>query len=89
MNKTLSTPQHNLAPKENRQLSELERLITINEVEFITGFKSSYIYAKIKEGEFPQPVKIGNASRWRESEVQQWIQDQINGSFGKCAGGAQ
>lgn len=61
------------------QLASPERLITLDEVQKITGFKSSYIYSKIQKGEFPQPVKIGTASRWRESEIQQWIHDQIQG----------
>lgn len=57
-----------------------ERLINLDEVERITGFKSSYIYSQIQRRLFPQPVKIGTASRWRESQVQQWIHNQIQGS---------
>lgn len=87
MNQTLSTPQHHLTSAEERLLSAVERLITLNEVEYLTGFKSSFIYQLIKLGRFPRPVKIGNASRWRESEVQQWIQEQIaGGSSGNSAG---
>lgn len=63
-----------------------ERLINLDEVERITGFRSSYIYSKIQKSKFPKPVKIGTASRWRESEVQAWIHDQIKGnSSGKSA----
>jgi len=63
-----------------------ERLITLDEVESITGFKSSYIYSKIQKGLFPQPVKIGTASRWRESKVLQWVHAQIeSNAFGKRA----
>ena len=56
-----------------------ERLINLDEVEHRTGFKSSYIYLRIQKGEVPAPVKVGAASRWRESEVQAWIQKQIHG----------
>lgn len=56
-----------------------ERLISLDEVESITGFKSSYIYSNIQKGEFPQPVKIGTASRWKFSEVQNWVHTKIKG----------
>ncbi|SEF56369.1 helix-turn-helix transcriptional regulator [Nitrosomonas ureae] len=78
MNQTISTPQHQLQQKKHQSTSQLERLLYLAEVEFQTGFKTSFLYQLMKEGKFPKPVKIGNASRWRESEVQQWIHDQIN-----------
>lgn len=68
-------------------LQSPERLLTLARVQEDTGFKSSYLYELIKTGKFPKPVKIGTASRWRESEVQQWIHSQIEGSAsGKNAG---
>lgn len=70
-------------------LNTPERLITLDEVESITGFKSSYIYSKIQKCEFPKPLKIGTASRWKFSEVQAWVHAQIkSNSSGKRAGGA-
>lgn len=60
-------------------LNTPERLIPLDEVESITGFKSSYIYSKIQKGEFPQPVKIGTASRWKFSEIQNWVHTKIKG----------
>lgn len=87
MNQTLSTPQHQLQPKKCQSPSQLERLLYLAEVEFQTGFKSSFLYQLMKEGKFPKPVKIGTASRWRESEVQRWIHAQIeSGSSGKRSG---
>jgi predicted DNA-binding transcriptional regulator AlpA len=32
----------------------------------------SFIYAGIKAGTFPQPVKLGRASVWVASEVESW-----------------
>ncbi len=80
MNQSLSTSQHQLHPKDWQPPSQLERLLYLAEVEFQTGFKSSYLYQLIKGNKFPKPVKIGAASRWRESQVQQWIRDQIEGN---------
>jgi prophage regulatory protein len=69
-----ATQQHHFTPEPH------ERLLRISEVADRTGFKSTFIYFKIKQGDFPPPVKVGAASRWRESDVQKWILDQINGS---------
>lgn len=79
MNQTLPTSPHQLRPNECQLSAQPERLLPLPEVESRSGFKSSFIYQLIKEGKFPKPVKIGAASRWRESEVQQWIHAQING----------
>lgn len=56
---------------------EPERLLTLHEVEHITGFKSSFIYREAQKGNFPKPIKINTASRWPESKVQNWINQQI------------
>lgn len=31
------------------------------------------IYREIKRGRFPKPLKLGSASRWRASDIQEWI----------------
>lgn len=82
MIKTPLTPQHQPSPEAGRLLAiqTTERLLPLPEVESRSGFKSSFIYQLIKEGKFPKPVKIGTASRWRESEIQRWIHNQIQGN---------
>ncbi|GJL73966.1 AlpA family transcriptional regulator [Nitrosomonas sp.] len=62
---------------------EHERLITLNEVEAITGFKSSFIYSEIKKGNFPKSVKINSSSRWVKSQVDSWVRQKINGGGAK------
>ena len=43
-------------------------------VEAITGLKRSTIYAMVKKGVFPPPVKITTkAVGWKSSEIFQWI----------------
>lgn len=88
--KTLAAPQNHLTPKtgELPAISAIERLLPLPEVKSRTGFKSSFLYQLIKSGKFPAPVKIGTSSRWRESEIQAWIHNQINSASGKNAGGA-
>ena len=52
----------------------MNRLIRRNEVERITGLKRSSICLKIKEGDFPKPIKLGmRAVAWLESDIAGWI----------------
>ncbi|MEL5392836.1 helix-turn-helix transcriptional regulator [Serratia nevei] len=48
-------------------------LLRIQEVEQSVGHKKSYIYDRIKKGEFPAPKKLGSkSSRWVRGEVEAW-----------------
>lgn len=38
------------------------------------GLHPATIYAEIKAGRFPKPVKFGRSSRWPESEIDAWIE---------------
>ena len=60
-----------------------ERLLRLTEVEQTVGIKKSAIYAKLRETPpaFPLPVKLSRrAVAWPESQVQAWIQSQIEGA---------
>ena len=51
-----------------------ERLLSLREVEHVTGLRSSAIYLRVSRGEFPAPLRVSaRCSRWRESEVLAWI----------------
>ena len=52
---------------------QIEKLLTIKEVVSIVGFKTSTIYKFIKTKGFPKPVKIGKSSRWKLSDVNNWL----------------
>ena len=52
-------------------------LLTLDDVIRATGQSRSSIYAKIKSGEFPAPVKIGSASRWSYRELEEWAEAHI------------
>ena len=51
----------------------MEKLLTMKEVVSIVGFKTSTIYKFIKIKGFPKPVKIGKSSRWKLSDVNNWL----------------
>ena len=52
-----------------------DRLLRRQEVEKITGLSRSSIYRKIKDGDFPRPIRVGpKAVRWKLSEINAWIE---------------
>ena len=51
------------------------RLMSRAEVERLTGLSTSSLYRAMREGEFPEPLRIGRrAVRWRADEVGAWIE---------------
>lgn len=42
------------------------------------GMHPSTIYAEIKAGRFPKPVKLGRSSRWVESEIDAFIEARMH-----------
>ncbi|MEO1957999.1 MAG: AlpA family phage regulatory protein [Nautiliaceae bacterium] len=55
---------------------KIDKLLTIKEVINIVGLKKSTIYHFINKGKFPKQIKIGHLSRWRLSDIQDWIDNQ-------------
>jgi prophage regulatory protein len=51
-----------------------ERLLRRKEVERLTGLSRSSIYAWMKDGRFPRPVRLGpRAVAWRQSDITAWF----------------
>ena len=51
-----------------------DRLMRREEVQQRTGLACSTIYRKMREGSFPEPVKVGaRAVRWPASEIEEWL----------------
>ena len=46
----------------------------------ITGFSAKHIYHLIKIKQFPAPIKIGRASLWRVSDINDWLDSHISSS---------
>lgn len=51
----------------------IDRLIELDEVMSQAGMKKTKLYAEIKAGRFPAPVKLGASSRWSQQLVQSWV----------------
>lgn len=59
-------------------LETSDRLLCMKEVVKLTARQPSTVYANIKRGVFPPPIKCGTrASRWKLSEIQAYI----NGAY--------
>ena len=53
-----------------------DRALRLREVISRVGMSRTWIYDRVAEGEFPEPVKIGQrASAWLESEVNEWLHE--------------
>ena len=56
-----------------------DRLIRLEEVEKIVGFKKSAIYAMLKKGTFVPSIRLSaRLVVFPENAVLQWVQDRIN-----------
>jgi prophage regulatory protein len=56
-------------------------ILRLPEVKHRTGLSRSTIYLRISMGTFPQPVALGDrAVGWIESEVNDWLNRQIENS---------
>lgn len=54
-----------------------KRFINLTAVEDKTALKKSSIYAKVKTGDFPAPIKMGVRTVWIESEIDTWLDAQV------------
>ena len=54
------------------------------EVENLTSMSCTSIYARMRDGSFPEPLKIGRSVRWRRDEIVAWI-DTLDRSHGDLA----
>lgn len=48
-------------------------LLRFADVRKRVGMGRTAVYALIKAGEFPRPVKVGAASAWIDTEITRWI----------------
>jgi predicted DNA-binding transcriptional regulator AlpA len=50
-------------------------LIKRPEVKSLTGMSPAFMYALVKKGLFPAPVKNGRSSYWVYGEIIEWIEN--------------
>ncbi|EPY7210176.1 AlpA family transcriptional regulator [Yokenella regensburgei] len=65
------------------QISLLDdQLVDIRFITKLTGLTDKWFYKLIKDGQFPKPIKLGRSSRWKQSEVEDWLLQRIADSRG-------
>ena len=64
-----------MAANSIRQAQSDKALARRRQVEELVQLSRSTIYAAVKAGTFPPPVRIGvRAVAWRVSEIEQWLE---------------
>ena len=59
------------------------KLLRLPEVKATTGLSKSTIYSRIAEGTFPKQISLGpRLVVWVESDIQNWITEQISAARG-------
>jgi prophage regulatory protein len=60
---------------------EPDRIIRLKTVLARTGLSRSTIYRKIAEGTFPPQIRISvNGAGWKESDINRWVADPLDGA---------
>lgn len=54
-----------------------DQLVDMAFITHFTGLTDKWFYKQIKDGLFPQPIKLGRSSRWLQSEVEAWVEARI------------
>lgn len=65
--------------------AQIKNALTIlrrRQVEKRVGLTRSPLYARIKDGTFPKPIRLGNgrAVGWIEAEIDAWLNEQLEKS---------
>lgn len=54
-----------------------DQLVDMRFITKLTGLTDKWFYKLIKDGLFPKPIKLGRSSRWKKSEVEDWLEERI------------
>lgn len=60
-----------------------DQLVDMRFITKLTGLTDKWFYKLIKDGLFPRPIKLGRSSRWKQSEIELWLQQRITDSRGQ------
>lgn len=62
----------------NTMIQSSNRLLDANDLSTQTGWSVSTIYRRRSVGaSMPRAIKVGRALRWRQSDVDAWIEEQL------------
>ncbi|BCA41469.1 MULTISPECIES: helix-turn-helix transcriptional regulator [Enterobacterales] len=50
-----------------------DQFIDMKFITQLTGLSDKWFYKLIQDGLFPKPIKLGRASRWLKSDLEEWL----------------
>ena len=50
-----------------------DQFIDMKFITQLTGLSDKWFYKLIQDGLFPKPIKLGRASRWLKSYLEEWL----------------
>ena len=57
------------------------KVLRLPSVKELTGLSRSTIYLRIKRGDFPKPISLGDrAVGWLEKDIEDWLEQKIKDS---------
>ena len=74
MNDLANIPQRKARTYTNPTNGTIKRISARPASKGMVGVSDKTIWTWIKQGEFPKPIKLGNITVWKLSEVQDWMQ---------------
>ena len=54
-----------------------DQFIDMKFITQLTGLSDKWFYKLIQDGLFPKPIKLGRASRWLKSDLEEWLYSRI------------
>lgn len=54
-----------------------DKFIDMKFITQLTGLSDKWFYKLIQDGLFPKPIKLGRASRWLKSDLEEWLYSRI------------
>jgi len=67
-------PKPQVRNKQPLDAAQLETsLLNISTLMATTALSRSSIYARVKAGTMPAPIKIGGSTRWHSETIRRWI----------------
>lgn len=67
------TAKDNNSRKDIMNAIEQEQLVSVRALASRLGLSTRGVYRLVARGQFPPPVKVGGASRWCESDLEEYL----------------
>lgn len=61
---------------DNKKFQITDYLLKVSDVQAILQLSRSAVYAAVRSGDLPKPIKIGKSARWKVSQIESLI-DQL------------